>query len=162
MWKIYILLFVCWHPWSNHDFKRPIQPRMVITSWSTMLKPVFLFLSILGALGSDNNGKKIQKTLNNWNWDVKCWGEENVLQQRKFVSSAGEMCNQRQMENPPVISKISPSVVAPRNFAPSVGADSYRWRNLGLPYNYQRSPYNYPILSHGYCGRRHAFGSGIS
>ena len=109
---------------------------MVITSWSTMLKPVLMVVSILAVIGSNNNEKKIRQTLNNWNWDVKCWGEENALQQRKFESSAGEMCNQKKMENPPLSSKISPSVVAPRNFAPSVGADSYRWRNLGLPYNY--------------------------
>ena len=73
---------------------------MAITSWSTMLKPVLFVVLILGALSSYNNEKKIQKTLNDWNWDVECWGEENVLQQRKFESSAGEMCNQRQMENP--------------------------------------------------------------
>ena len=109
---------------------------MVITSWSTMLKPVLMVVSILAVIGSNNNEKKIRQTLNNWNWDVKCWGEENVLQQRKFEFSTGEMCNERQMENPPLISKISPSVVAPRNFAPTVGAYSYRWRNLGLPYNY--------------------------
>ena len=109
---------------------------MVITSWSTMLKPVLMVVSILAVIGSNNNEKKIRQTLNNWNGDVKCWGEENALQQRKFESSAGEMCNQKKMENPPLSSKISPSVVAPRNFAPTVGADSYRWRNRGLPYNY--------------------------
>ena len=95
---------------------------MVTYSWSTMLKPVLFVVSILGVLGSYDNKKKIQQTLNNWNWDVKCWGEENVLQQRKFESSAGEICNQIQMENPPLTSIMSTSVVAPRNFAPSAGA----------------------------------------
>ena len=109
---------------------------MVTTSWSTMLKTVLLVVSILGALGSNSNEKKIKKTLNNWNWDVECWGEENVLQQRQFESSAGEMCNQKQMENPPLTIRTFPPVIALRNFAPTAGADSYRWRDLGLPYNY--------------------------
>ena len=85
-----------------------------------------------------------------------------MLQQRKFETSAGEICNQKQMENPPLTLTTFPPVIATRNFAPIERDKPYKWRNLRLPFSYQRSLYNYPILYHGFHGRRHAFGKGLS
>ena len=57
-----------------------------------MLAIAFLFYLIPLGMSAGNTLKEIERYINKWNWDVECWGENNVIKQRMMVKRVSKEC----------------------------------------------------------------------
>merc|ERR1712013_890026 len=58
-----------------------------------MMRSVFLLTFVLGlSYGSPDTLKKIEDHLKNWNCDVACWGERNVVKHKQMETELIEKC----------------------------------------------------------------------
>merc|ERR1712106_332700 len=63
------------------------------------IKMLFLSVFLLSAVSLCSGGgmkqmEELVDHINGWNWDVACWGEDNVAAHRKKVYEVCEMCSQ--------------------------------------------------------------------
>merc|ERR1711892_797404 len=64
-----------------------------------MFKQVLLFLYFLHVcFSSMKTMKEVESYINKWNWDVQCWGENNVVKQRTMLHRVSKECMQMQMK----------------------------------------------------------------
>ena len=73
---------------------------------------------------------KIKDTINTYNWDVKCWGEQNVLQQRLVEKTACEYCMQLPTE----------PLVTGQFLQNNLGPYSFPLQPASLPTNFLNTP----------------------
>ena len=116
---------------------------------AALLASVFLGLSN----GKPETLKKIKNHINKWNWDVQCWGENNVVKHRMMLKNVCEQCMQMPTNEMPKSAPLKKMLHAtpmqaahiPSNFL-NVPASTY---SLGYPYAnayHLNSPY---IAHHG-------------
>eukprot|EP00092_Neocalanus_flemingeri_P033293 GFUD01036206.1.p1 GENE.GFUD01036206.1~~GFUD01036206.1.p1 ORF type:complete len:188 (+),score=40.73 GFUD01036206.1:19-582(+) len=121
-----------------------------------MLKQVVLSFLFLGlSSGQEKSLMEIRDTINTWNWDVKCWGEQNVLNQRLWEKRSCEHCMQLPTE-PLVTGQFVQS---------NLRSYSFPLQPASLPTNFLQTPANTiayvnPYLNNlVYRGKRQAYAS---
>ena len=114
-----------------------------------MFKQLALSFLFFGLSSTDQDGlKEIRETINTWNWDVQCWGEQNVLNQRLSERRSCEYCMQLPTE----------PLVTGSFLRNNIGPYSYPLQPAALPTNFIQSPYLTNILSPSLIrGKRHAY-----
>ena len=106
-----------------------------------MIKSALLVSVLIGlSYGGPETLKKIKDHIDTWNWDVQCWGENNVVQHKMMEKNVCEQCMHTPINTAikakPLQHKIqalhsSPLMQQiPANFM-QVPASNY---NLGYPY----------------------------
>ena len=66
-----------------------------------MLSIALLFHLIPLGMSTGKTMQEIERFINKWNWDVKCWGENNVIKQRMTVQRVSEECMKIPMNKNP-------------------------------------------------------------
>jgi len=61
-----------------------------------MTRLVVIFFCIHICASYKRSMREVERFINKWNWDTKCWGETNVIKQRALIQAATKQC----METP--------------------------------------------------------------
>ena len=117
------------------------------------IKQVFALLFIGYSFGEEEALEDVRDYINTWNWDVECWGEQNVLKQRLHERKSSEYC--LQLPTVPITTNqftkggLFPYLRHPASLQP-----------ISVPTNYVQSPYISRVLSPSLIrGKRQAYTS---